>query len=82
MTRDEYLPALLEVARDVIGEEDLEFSADASFSDIEGWDSLSHIHIVVGLEKALGIKFEDAAGLQGAATVSDLLDLISAAPAV
>ena len=81
MSREEFLPVLIEVARGVIGEADLDIPADAEFSGIEGWDSLSHLHIIIGLEKSLGIKFADAAGLQGAATVSDLLDLIAAAPA-
>jgi acyl carrier protein len=81
MTREEILPILVEMARDVIGEGDLAIPTDAAFSEIEGWDSLSHLHIVVGLEKSLGIKFVDAAGLQGATTVADLLDLIATAPA-
>jgi acyl carrier protein len=79
MTRTEILPALARIASSVIGEDDLEITPDTPFAAIEGWDSLNHLHIVVGLEKAFGIRFADSARLQSATKVGDLVDLIASA---
>jgi acyl carrier protein len=77
MTRDALLPALLGIARKVTGEDDLEFDAGTKFEDIEEWDSLNHIHMVVGMEDAFGIRFNDPSRLQSVVRVQDLLDLIA-----
>ena len=77
MTRDDLLPVLLEIAREVIGAEDLEFNAETPFEQIDEWDSMSHLHIVVTMEKVFGIRFDDAARLQGVVRIQDLLDIIA-----
>ncbi len=77
MTRNELLPALLEIARDVTGEEDLQFDAQTPFETIEEWDSLNHIHMVVGMEDAFGICFNDPSRLQSVVRIQDLLDIIA-----
>jgi len=77
MTRTDLLPAVARIASSVIGEGDLDITAETAFASVEGWDSLNHLHIVVGLEKAFGIRFADSTRLQSATTVGDLLDLIA-----
>lgn len=77
MTRTDLLPAVARIASSVIGEEDLDIRPETAFASVEGWDSLNHLHIVVGLEKAFGIRFADSTRLQSATTVGDLLDLIA-----
>jgi acyl carrier protein len=79
MTRTELIPAVARIASSVIGEGDLDITPETAFASVEGWDSLNHLHIVVGLEKAFGIRFADSARLQSATTVGDLLDMISSA---
>lgn len=77
MVQADLLPVLLKIARDATGEDDLLFTAETPFERIEAWDSLSHLHIVVGMEKTFGIRFEDAARLQGIERIQDLLDIIA-----
>ena len=77
MTRDDLLPALLEIARDVIGDEDLTFTAETPFAKIEEWDSMNHVHILVGMEDVFRIRFDDAVALQSVVVVQDLLDIIA-----
>ncbi len=77
MTKKDLLIELLKIARDVIGEDDLVFAADTPFAQIEEWDSLNHLHIIVGIESTFGIRFDDAVQLQGVVKVQDLLDIIA-----
>ncbi len=76
MERKDLLPKLLEIARDVLDDDELEFDGDTSFKDIEEWDSLSHIHMVVRMEKVFGIRFSTSQ-LQNLVKVQDLLDVIA-----
>ncbi len=77
MTKNELLPALLEIARDITGEDDMDFNGETLFEKIEEWDSMNHMHIVVRMEKVFGIRFTDATRLQNVVKVQDLLDLIA-----
>lgn len=81
MTREELLPTLLEIARDVLDEDELEFDGETLFDDIKEWDSLNHIHMVVRMEKTFGIRFE-AAQLQRVKKVQELLDIIATLKAI
>ena len=76
MTRDQILPQLLEIARQVLDEDELVFTAETLFEDIDEWDSLNHIHMVVRMEKKFEIRF-DTSRLQSIEKVQDLLDIIA-----
>lgn len=75
MHSSDLLPDLLEIARDVTDKDDLEFDAQTPFDDIEEWDSLNHVHMIVRMEKTFGVRF-DTSRLQGMTKVQDLLDII------
>jgi len=45
--------------RDVIGEDDITLKPDTTADDIEGWDSVTHISIIVGIETEFHIKFRN-----------------------
>ncbi len=77
MTKNEILPALLDIARDITGEEDLDFNGNTLFEKIDEWDSMNHMHIVVRMEKVFDIRFTDAIRLQNVVKVQDLVDLIA-----
>ena len=53
-TRADLLPILLRIAREVTDEDDLDFGPETQFADIEEWESLNHIHMVVRMEDVFG----------------------------
>lgn len=57
MTREAIFEKLNEVFRDIFDDEDIIVTETTSAADIEEWDSLEHINLVVAVEKAFGIKF-------------------------
>jgi len=57
MTRQEIFEQLNDIFIDVLDLEEVELNAETSANDIEEWDSLSHIQLIVAIEKVFGIKF-------------------------
>jgi len=57
MTKEEILKQVEEVFRSVLDDETLVLTMETTADDVEDWDSLSHIQLVVGLEKSFHIKF-------------------------
>ena len=58
MNREEIFSKLNEMFTDVLDlEDEVELTDETSANDIEEWDSLSHIQLIVAIEKAFGIKF-------------------------
>lgn len=57
MEREEILLKVQDVFRDVLENNDIILSPETTSNDLEEWDSLSHIQLIVGIEKKLGIKF-------------------------
>lgn len=57
MSREEVYEALSEVFQDVFDDEDIRVSDATTAADIEDWDSLEHINLIVAVEKKFNIKF-------------------------
>ena len=57
MTREKIYDKLNRVFQDVFDNETLELEDNTTADDIEDWDSLTHIDLVVAVEKEFGIKF-------------------------
>ena len=58
MNREEIFSKLNEIFIDVLDlEDEIKLTDEASANDIEEWDSLSHIQLIVAIEKTFGIKF-------------------------
>jgi acyl carrier protein len=57
MTKDDVLAKLTTVFRDVFDDDSLTISEQTTASDIEDWDSLSHIDLIAAIEKHFDIKF-------------------------
>ena len=57
MERTDILERLNEIFIDVLDLDECELTDETSANDIEEWDSLSHIQLIVAIEKALKIKF-------------------------
>ena len=56
MERNEILKKVNEVFIDIL-EEEVSIREDYSAHDVDGWDSLTHIMIIVETEKKFNIKF-------------------------
>ena len=74
MKEEEILNRLSDVFEDIFDEKIL-ISRDMTADDVEDWDSLNHINIIVSIEKEFGIKFT-LNELQSQKTVGDTIDLI------
>ena len=48
---------LCEIVQDVLGDDELELQEHTRADDVEGWDSLAHINIMVAVEGAYGVSF-------------------------
>ena len=57
MEKAEIFSKLHEIFLDVFDLDELELTDETSANDIEEWDSLSHIQLIVAIEKTFGIKF-------------------------
>lgn len=57
MERNEILSRVQEVFREELELDDLELTDETTADDVEEWDSLSHVQLVVALEKAFAVKF-------------------------
>lgn len=75
MTPENVLDRVQQIFRDVFDRPVLVISRQTTAKDIEDWDSLAHINLVVAIEKSFRIKF--ALGeLQSLRDVGDMMDLI------
>ncbi len=68
MDHDAILAALTEIFHDVLGDDELVLSDATSAEDVEGWDSMTHINIVVAAEQRFRVKF-------GTAEIDDLKNI-------
>ena len=75
MDKNQILADVQEIFRDVLDNEDIEINFDSVADDIEEWDSLSHIQLIVAIEKHFKIKF-NSKELMEWKTVGDMIDCI------
>lgn len=57
MNREEVFEQLNDVFRDVFDDGEIVVNEDTTAEDIEDWDSLEHINLIVAVEKKFNIKF-------------------------
>lgn len=73
---DEQLERVQEIMEDVFDEDSLTITRDTCAEDIEDWDSLSHIRLMVAIEREFGVQFTNAE-IEQLQKVGDLIDLIN-----
>jgi acyl carrier protein len=75
MTPDQILQRLNETFQEVFDDDELTIKPEYSAEDVDGWDSLTHIRMLLTVEKTFGVKFStsEVGQLQ---TVGDLVKLI------
>jgi acyl carrier protein len=77
MDEPEIYGRLSGVFQDVFDEDSITLNAGLSAKDVDGWDSLTHIRLILTIEKAFKVKFStsEIGKLQN---VGDLVKLIQA----
>lgn len=76
MSEIEIYEKLTPVFRDVFDDEDLTPTAEMTADDVEEWDSLSHIRLILSIEKTFGIRISTVE-VGGLKQVSDLVRVIA-----
>ena len=75
MERNEVLSRVQDIFRDVLDDEEIVLTDATTADDIDEWDSLSHIQLIVAIEKAFKIKFSSKEILSWK-NVGELIDCI------
>lgn len=75
MERNEIFARVEAIFREELELDELELTDETTADDVEEWDSLSHVQLVVAMEKAFGIKFSSREILSWD-NVGDLIDCI------
>jgi acyl carrier protein len=76
MTQPEIKQKLTDIFRNVFDNNAIEISDATTAADIEGWDSLTHVNLIVAVEKGFHVSFttREVMALQ---TAGDLMRLIA-----
>jgi len=69
------LDRLTEVFQDVFEEDDLLITRETTAADVEDWDSLMHVTLIVNVEREFGVRFKSS-DVSALASVGDLIALI------
>ena len=69
------LPKIEEVVRNELEDDSIKLTLDTKASDVEGWDSLCHVRIVIAVEAAFGLRF-DVGKITALKNVGDLVALV------
>ena len=75
MTRDEVFEEVRKIFRDNFDDDDLVIVDETNSSDIEDWDSIEHINLVIAMEKKFRLKF-NIKEVGKLANVGEMVDLI------
>ena len=57
MQRNEVFERLNKVFREVFDDETITLSENTTANDIEGWDSLTHINVIIAVQEEFDVKF-------------------------
>ena len=77
MSREEVYAKLNPVFRDVFDDEEITVNDATTAADIEDWDSLEHINLVVAIEKCFCVKF-NIGEVSSMKNVGEMVDYILA----
>jgi acyl carrier protein len=73
------LDDLQDVFRGVFADDELQIAESTTAPDVDGWDSLVHINLIIAIEKRFGVRFATAEISRlntSGANVGTLLDLL------
>ena len=70
------LPAINEIFIDVFDDPSIEVNESTSASDVDNWDSLAQIRLIVSIEKYFNLRF-NSIEISNLRNVGDLINLIN-----
>lgn len=73
---DKVYERLNEVFRNVFDDEEIVVNENTTSNDIEDWDSLEHINLIVAVENEFGIKF-DMSEVTSMKNVGEMVEIIN-----
>jgi acyl carrier protein len=79
--KEEIQSVLQAVFRRVFDDDELVISDATTATDVDGWDSMAHVNLIIAIEKRFGVNFTgaDLATMRGPGqTVGNLVGLIAA----
>jgi len=76
MEKSEILKQVNDIFIDVLDNEDIVLTYETTADDVEDWDSLNHIQLVVAVEKKFKIRFTSQE-IQSWKNVGEMLDCIA-----
>lgn len=75
MSREEIFDKVQDIFREVFDDDALVISDSTNSDEIEDWDSLEHISLIVSMEKEFSMKF-DIKEVNSLKDVGEMIDLI------
>lgn len=75
MKREEIMAAMQLIFRDLFDDNSIEITDITTADDIEGWDSLEHVNLIVMVEKRFKVKFtmDEILALKNVGNMADLV---------
>lgn len=70
------LAELEAIFREVFDEDDITLTAETTADDVDGWDSLTHVNLILTVERHFGVRF-DTTEISNMKNVGELADLIA-----
>ena len=67
---------LTDIFRDVFDDDNIVLTPETTAADIEGWDSVAHVNLIVALEARLKVKFKtsEVEGLHNVGQLAGVLE--------
>ena len=75
MTQSEILAQLTPIIREVLDNDSIVLRRETTAADVEDWDSVAHVRIMVAVEEEFGVRF-DTDELSDIPNVGVLVDLV------
>jgi acyl carrier protein len=76
MDESQIYARLGEVFHDVFDDDSIKIGPELSAKDVDGWDSLTHIRLILTIEKSFGIRFR-VGEVEATKNLGGLADLIA-----
>jgi acyl carrier protein len=65
-----------QVFQDVFDDDEISVTRETTAKEVEGWDSLMHVTLLVNIEKAFAVRFSSAE-VASLKNVGELIDLVT-----